>query len=81
MSEKSRIRWLCRRGMKELDVLLERFMESTYDELTAAEKNAFETLLRNEDPDLYALLMQKMQPANEIQARIIERIGRCARVQ
>ena len=33
MSEKSRIRWLCRRGMKELDVLLERFVSQEYDDL------------------------------------------------
>jgi len=79
MSEKSRIRWLCRRGMKELDVLLERFMASAYDELNAEERQAFAALLEREDPDLYALLVQQMQPADALQARIIAHIGACAR--
>lgn len=81
MSEKSRIRWLCRRGMKELDVLLERFMESAYDDLTVEEHSAFETLLGKEDPDLYDLLTNRIEPASKIQADIIERIGRCSRVR
>lgn len=80
MSEKSRIRWLCRRGMKELDVLLERFLASAYDDLSEPERVAFEALLNHEDPDLYALLARQMQPANGLQARLIERIGACARM-
>lgn len=80
MSEKSRIRWLCRRGMKELDVLLERFLATAYDDLSDSERQAFEAILNLEDPDLYDLLAQKMQPKDEVQARVIERIGACARL-
>lgn len=81
MSEKSRIRWLCRRGMKELDVLLERFMDTAYDDLTPAEHSAFEALLRNEDPDLYGLLMRRTEPADALQGVILDRIGACARMR
>lgn len=81
MSEKSRIRWLCRRGMKELDVLLERFLASAYDELTEPERQAFEALLMAEDPDLYGLLARQIEPADAVQARVIERIGACARLR
>jgi antitoxin CptB len=55
--DKSRARWLCRRGMKELDVLLEKFLERHYDGLSAQRKQAFHDLLRMEDPDLHACLM------------------------
>lgn len=81
MSEKSRMRWLCRRGMKELDVLLERFMATAYDELTLEEHAAFESLLRNEDPDLYDLLARRIEAGDAVQARIIDRIGACARLR
>lgn len=75
MSERSRIRWLCRRGMKELDVLLERFMATAWDDLSAAERGAFEQLLTAEDPDLYALLARRVEPTDSIQADLIERIA------
>lgn len=81
MSEKSRMRWLCRRGMKELDVLLERFMAADYDHLSAAQHAAFETLLNSEDPQLYALLAGQAEPADAAQADIVERIGAHARVR
>lgn len=74
MSEKARIRWLCRRGMKELDVLLERFVAVEYDDLGVAEHEEFVNLLEGEDPELYALIMGRITPANDIQADLLERI-------
>lgn len=76
MIEKSRIRWLCRRGMKELDVLLERFFVAEYDGLDAAGQAAFVGLLEREDPDLWALLMGRMAVDDERQAALLERIRR-----
>ena len=52
MSELKRIRWLCRRGMKELDVLLDRFVNAEYDTLSEAEHDELLALLNREDPDL-----------------------------
>lgn len=80
MSEKSRMRWLCRRGMKELDVLLERFMATAYDDLTPSEHATFEALLGREDPDLYDLLLGKMQAVDPEQASLVSRIAACARL-
>lgn len=74
MSEKSRVRWLCRRGMKELDVLLERFMGAEYDALDERELAAFRALVDMEDPDLYALIMRRAEPANDLQADLLSRI-------
>jgi antitoxin CptB len=50
--EARRILWRCRRGMKELDVLLERFARERYEGATAEEKRAFARLLDLPDPDL-----------------------------
>jgi antitoxin CptB len=66
-TDKSRLRWKCRRGMKELDVLLERFLDAQYDATDASRQRAFATLLEMEDPDLYACLLgQQEAPTTEL---------------
>ncbi|MEQ8798840.1 MAG: succinate dehydrogenase assembly factor 2 [Salinisphaeraceae bacterium] len=80
MSETGRIRWLCRRGMKELDVLLERFYRAEFEALSAAEVSAFRGLLEHEDPDLYALLLGSQPPADPVSAGLAERIREYRRV-
>ncbi|WP_423820940.1 succinate dehydrogenase assembly factor 2 [Salinisphaera sp. SPP-AMP-43] len=80
MSEKARIRWLCRRGMKELDVLLERFVNSDYDSLSAAQHEAFVNLLHYEDPDLWVLFMGRAEAETPEQAELVERIREFERV-
>ena len=57
MSEMSRLRWLCRRGMKELDVVLVRYLDSSYESATTLEQDRFRELLQMPDPDLYNLLL------------------------
>lgn len=70
--DKARLRWLCRRGMKELDVLLERFLAESYEELGAAEQNAFIRLMQMEDPDLYGVLMGRQTAPDHECADVIE---------
>jgi len=57
MSETSRLRWLCRRGMKELDVILTRYLDESYDSADAADQALFRQVLQMPDPDLYNLLL------------------------
>lgn len=45
-----KIRWRCRRGVRELDVLLTRFLDQTYDSLSNSQKIAFCKLLEVQDP-------------------------------
>lgn len=51
-----RLRWDCRRGMLELDMVLARFMERNFERLTLREVEAFKGLLAYSDPDLWALI-------------------------
>ncbi len=51
------MKWACRRGMLELDVLLLPFVEQAFDSLTEDDKVLFERLLTSDDPDLYAWCM------------------------
>ncbi len=56
MPEDVRLRkltWLCRRGMKELDVLLERFISQQRTALADGQWPEFETLLANEDDRIW----------------------------
>jgi len=57
LMSKPRLRWACRRGMLELDVLLAPFVEAGYDSLTQQQKEDFERLLAADDPDLFAWFM------------------------
>ncbi len=55
--ELGRLRWRCRRGMKELDVILERYLELGYPQADLAEQAAFARLLAASDPELLAWLV------------------------
>ncbi|MFT5398298.1 MAG: antitoxin CptB [Gammaproteobacteria bacterium] len=66
MSEISRLRWLCRRGMKELDVLMTKYLDDHYENASAQEQNHFKTLLAMHDPDLFALILRRA-PAESMQ--------------
>jgi antitoxin CptB len=72
MSELSRLRWLCRRGMKELDVVMSQYLDARYEAASELEKQSFKYLLDMQDPDLYALLLgQEICPNNDIQSLVI----------
>ncbi|WP_196398939.1 FAD assembly factor SdhE [Legionella saoudiensis] len=67
--EKARLAWHCRRGMLELDLILQRFLEQGLDKLSKDEIRAFDSLLSCTDPELYAWLMGQMDPEdNELKA-------------
>jgi antitoxin CptB len=53
----ARLRWRCRRGMLELDVLLARYLEHRYPVAPPAEQRAFASLLELQDPQLFAFVM------------------------
>ena len=72
---------MCRRGMKELDVLLERFIGAEYDDLDGRQHAALVELVEMEDPDLYMLVMGRVEPDHEVQAELLTRIREFQRPQ
>ncbi len=54
--ELSRLRWRCRRGMRELDELLARYVERRLPQATPRERDAFASLLELSDPELFGYL-------------------------
>ena len=57
------IRWHCRRGMLELDILLGNFFDQKYLSLKSDEQQAFVDLLACNDDELYTWLVKRKQPA------------------
>ena len=63
--EMRRLRWRCRRGMRELDMLLLNYAEQRFSAAEAAEQKAFRTLLSLPDPDILALLTGKLEAEDD----------------
>ena len=61
-AEMNRLRWRCRRGMRELDVILDRFLVEDHPRLDAAARDAFARLLKVNDPDLYDWILGRSAP-------------------
>ena len=66
--------WRCRRGMKELDVLLERFARAALDGAPPEERGAFAELLALSDPALAGYLLGGDIPAEPHLERLVRRI-------
>lgn len=77
-AELGRLRWHCRRGMRELDVLLVRYLERDWPTAGAADCAAFRALLERHDPEINALLLGRLDPDDEALARVLECIRRPA---
>lgn len=62
MSQRSRLLWRCRRGIREMDILLQDYLEVYYDTLSTRDQNTFEELLDEADLDILSWIMQKTFP-------------------
>jgi antitoxin CptB len=61
-AELGRLAWRCRRGMKELDLLLTGYLRDRWPLAAPGERAAFERILELPDPLLAAYLMQREAP-------------------
>ena len=59
MKELDRIRWRCRRGMLELDIVLQGFVDKYYMQLDDIELKNFDALLSLPDNDLWDMITSK----------------------
>jgi antitoxin CptB len=75
---RNRLAWQCRRGMRELDELLNGFLERRYAALDAQALEGFRRLLEYPDDVLLELLLGRMTPADREVARIVREIRNTA---
>ena len=75
MSELSKLKWHCRRGVKELDIVLNGYLNFYFNkENKDPMEGSFKALLELEDPVLYAMLLGDIEPANTQQKQVLERL-------
>jgi len=60
--------------MRELDVLLIRFVEDVYESLSKDDKRRFSTLLELPDPELHTYLVGRHEPTDPDVERLLDRI-------
>ena len=70
----NRLAWQCRRSMRELDELLNRFLVQRYSSLDRLAQETFIRLLDYPDDVLLELLMGRMAPADKDVAHIVQEI-------
>lgn len=71
--------WNCRRGMKELDVAIERFMATKYKSLTIDQKQVFSDLLKTDDGELFAWLIGSYDPEDDGFKAMIKLLRDCVK--
>ena len=74
MTELARLKWHCRRGMRELDLLLDGFLENRYHSLPPTERDSFARLLDCPNEALMDWLMEGGLPQDKRLADIVELI-------
>ncbi|WP_020168030.1 MULTISPECIES: FAD assembly factor SdhE [Methylotenera] len=74
-AELRRLAWRCRRGMLELDIILQRFITQYFDGLTLAQLKAFDDLLELPDNDFWALVSSdNIKPKNIDTVNVVNKI-------
>ena len=63
----SRLRWRCRRGMLENDIILTRFLDGVGPAMPDADLVALDRLLDLADNELWELLSGRTEPDDELQ--------------
>jgi len=72
--ELGRLRWKCRRGMLELDMVLLSFLDHHYETLTPEQKLVFEQLLEEQDTVLQTWFTRQTVPKDKAMAAMVELI-------
>lgn len=77
MKELERARWRCRRGLLELDIILQRFMDLRYAQLNETELQQFETLLSLSDNDLWDMIAEKKPLLDQSLESVLYLLKKC----
>ena len=73
-AELKRLRWKCRRGMRELDTLFGRYLDRAWRAAGIEERGVFLRLLEVEDDKLWLWFLGHETPADEALRALVERI-------
>jgi len=76
----SKLRWRCRRGMLELDILLNNFVNKKYTQLNFEQKEIFDQLLDYPDQLLFDLFLGHMQSSDDNVSELVQTIRQSASI-
>ena len=74
MKELERLRWRCRRGLLELDIILKKFVELDYAGLDMSQRVAFDALLDLPDTVLWDMVSGRIEAVEVDQQALLEKI-------
>ena len=74
MENLQKLAWRCRRGSKELDLLLQKFLHQYYQKVSPELQQAFETMLEMQDPELYDVVIGRQKIADQYINQVIQYI-------
>lgn len=74
MENLSRLRWLCRRGMKELDVLMTRYLDEQYEQASEQDQRFFVELLDWQDPELFSVMVGRTTADDDSMQAFIDKL-------
>jgi succinate dehydrogenase flavin-adding protein (antitoxin of CptAB toxin-antitoxin module) len=77
--ELNRLRWHCRRGMLENDLVLERFMDRHGETLEGDSLEGFRRLLEHADGDLWDLICGRATSTDPYVTKILPLLNEAAR--
>jgi antitoxin CptB len=67
-----RVRWRCRRGLLELDIVLGRFVIQRYPVMNNEQRVVFDELLDMPDTELWDVITGKKEPVHAHQRVVLE---------
>ncbi|MCB1802753.1 MAG: succinate dehydrogenase assembly factor 2 [Gammaproteobacteria bacterium] len=73
-ADREQLRWQCRRGMLELDYVLERYLDAHYAQADVGERTLFKDLLTAQDPELQVWLLNGAPHPDPAYQPLIDRI-------
>jgi antitoxin CptB len=75
--EMNRLRWRCRRGLLENDLVLERFLERHGRELEGERLSAFKALLDYADDDLWGIVSGRSECRDPALGEVVGLLRNC----
>lgn len=74
-AEQRRLAWRCRRGLLELDIVLQRFVKDNFSELSLQEVEVFDGLLDLPDNDFWDLIKSSQPQKDKVLANIVIKLN------
>ena len=71
-SNRFKLEWACRRGMRELDKMIMPFYQNHFNSLTEVEQQAFVEMLTYPDPELFRWVMHQLPAPTQAITDVIE---------